>query len=94
MNSHDKQVNTVDCNFLPQTLYSRRVARTYIIAVQDGTALIVLIQSIRLKAHGIAISHLFPVLHVHVQNCKDLPIKHNIDSVSTDYPRHPKQNLA
>ena len=65
------------------TLYLRRVARTCIFAVQVGTALIVPIRSPRQEAHVLITSYLFPVL----QNCKDLSIKHNIDLVSTEYPR-------
>ena len=48
-------------------------------AVQKDTVLILLIQSL----HAIAISYLFPVL----QNCEDLSTKHNVDLVSTEYPR-------
>ena len=48
-----------------------------------GTALLVLIRSLCPKAYVIATSYLFPVL----QNCVDLSLKHNIDLVSTEYPR-------
>ena len=54
--------------------------------LQVSTALIVLIRSLRLKAHVIATSYLCSVL----QNCEDLSIKHNIDFVSTVYPRPKK----
>ena len=83
MSSQDTQVNTVGCIFLPKTKlkFLRRVARTCIFAVQVGTARIVLIRSLRSKAHVIATSHLV------LQNCEDLSIKHNIDLVGTDYPR-------
>ena len=61
-----------------KTPYLRRVTRTCIYSVQVGTVLIVLIRSLRPKAHVIATSYLFPLL----QNCEDLSIKHNIDLVS------------
>ena len=79
MSSQDTQVNTVGCIFLPKkqikylkTLYLRRVARTCMFVVQVGTALIVLILSLRPKAYVIATSYSFPVL----QNFEDLSIKH------------------
>ena len=97
MSSQDTQVNTVGYILFQKqikylkTLYLPRVARTCIFAVQVGTALIVLIPSLCPKADVVAIwyMYLFPVL----QNCEDLLIKHNIDLVSTEYPR-PQQNLA
>ena len=61
----------------------RRVSRTCLVAVQVGTAHIVLIKSLRPKAHGMATSFYFQVL----QNWEDLSIEHNIDLVSIEYPR-------
>ena len=60
------------------TLYLRRVAHTCI-----GTALIVLILSLRAKVHFIDTLYLFPML----QNCEHLSTKHNIDLVNTENPR-------
>ena len=62
-----------------------RVAHTCIFAIQVGTgaAVIVLIRSLRPKAHVVATSYLFPVL----QKCDDLSIKHNIYLVRTEFPR-------
>ena len=54
-------------------MYLRKVARTCIFT----TVFIVLIRYV------IATLYLFPVL----QNYEDLSIKHNIDLVSTEYPR-------
>ena len=57
MSSQDTQVNTVGCISHPKkqikylkTLYLGRVACTCIFAVHEGTALTVLIQSLRLKS--------------------------------------------
>ena len=89
MSSQDTQVNTGGCICLRKqiiylkTLYLRNFSRTCIFAVQVGTALIALIRSLLPKAHAIATPYLFLVQ----QNCEDLSIKHNIDIVSTEYPR-------
>ena len=90
MSTQDTHVNTVGCIFSSKnqikylkTLYLAIVARTCIFAVHVGTVLFVLIRSLSPKVHVIATSYLFPVL----QNCEDLSIKHNIDLVSTEYPR-------
>ena len=61
----------------------RRVARPCIFAVHLGTALIVLIRSLRPKAQVSATSYLFLVL----QNCEILLIKRKIYLVSTEYHR-------
>ena len=69
MSSQDTQVNTVGCIFLPKTklntlrpyTWAELHAHAYFF-LQVGTALIVLIRSLRTKAHDIAISYLFPVV--------------------------------
>ena len=67
-----KLYSKLNCGLAP---YLRRAARSCIFAVHEGTARIVLIQSLRPTAHVISTSYLYPVL------------QNNIELLSTEYPR-------
>ena len=86
MSSQDTQVNTIGCSFLPKT--ELNTLRPYTFAELHAHAYFLYSAycahtKSTPKSACIATSYLLPLL----QNYEDLSIKHNINLVSTEYPK-------